>query len=289
MFTFSKQAQAIMWFVASLIISSVNDILMQKLGGNYSSSQVVFLRFLTSTIMLLPIVFYYGKSSIKSSHYGIHVLRGALLFVGIGLWGKSLQVIPVTTATIISFTIPVFVMILAAIFLKEKVDRNRIVPAILGFIGVTIVLNPTSINFHPAALLLLAAAVCFAMLDIINKKFVVEETTLAMMLYSNIVTTTLGIVPALLNWVTPSGHDILLFIILGCGANLILFCLLKAFARADASFLAPFRYLELLFSAGIAFLLFNYVPSLNTVIGALIVIPAMLALAYSKGSSKSPS
>jgi S-adenosylmethionine uptake transporter len=223
---------------------------------------------------------YYGKESYASSNFLIHFLRGSLLFVGMILWCYSLNIAPITSVTVISFTIPIFTIILAVFFLKERIGYVRLLVAILGFIGAIIVINPFHVSFNAASLLLLIAALLFSGLDIINKKFVPQETMLSMLFYSSLTIVILSIGPALYYWSPTNLHDLLLLFILGCFANLILFCILKAFALSEASALAPFRYVELLFSGISGWILFHEIPTLHTLIGAAIIIPSTLTLVY---------
>ena len=70
--------------------------------------------------------------------------------------------------------------------------------------------------------------------------------------------------------------------ILGAGANLLLFCLLKSFSLVDASALAPFRYTELMWSAAVGFLVFGEIPAATTLIGAAVIIPSTLYVVWAE-------
>jgi len=74
--------------------------------------------------------------------------------------------------------------------------------------------------------------------------------------------------------------------LLGSGANFLLYCLLKGFALVDASILAPFRYVELMFSALLGFLVFAEIPAASTVIGAIVIIPSTLYVVYFEAKKK---
>jgi S-adenosylmethionine uptake transporter len=120
----------------------------------------------------------------------------------------------------------------------------------------------------------------FATLDVINKKFVTNESTISMLFYSNIFTMLLSAVPAIYVWVPIDWYDIGVFVILGVVANLILYCLLKGFALVDASALAPYRYVELLFSVSLGYIFFREVPDSHIVYGAAVIILATLLVLY---------
>ena len=103
-----------------------------------------------------------------------------------------------------------------------------------------------------------------------------------MLFYSSIITALISLPFALQNWIIPSIHELLLLFILGIGSNLILFFILKAFTYADATAMSPYRYLELLSSTIIAYIIFGEVPSTSTIYGALIIIPSTFFIMYSE-------
>lgn len=282
----SNYLRGISWFILSLVISVTNDVFAKYLGQNLHSVQITFLRFLFGTLSLLPFMIYYGKKSFYTSRIGLHLIRGVLLFCAIALWCFGLTQAPITVATTLTFIIPMFVLILARIFLSEKVSWARWLVTIVGFLGTTIVLEPTNVNFSPLMLLLVLATAMFATLDVINKKFVVKESMLAMLFYTALVTMLLGAIPTIFVWQTPSITQLTSLFLLGCGGNLILYCLLKAFAATEASAIAPFRYIELILSAGLGFAIFREIPTLALCLGSLIIIPCTLFLMYSETKSK---
>lgn len=272
----TKYFLGILWFILSLFISALNDVISKYLGKDLHSIEISFFRFLFSTLTLLPFMLFYGKKSFYTSRPLLHFTRGVLLFIGIFLWIYGLNKVPVTVVTVISFTVPLFVLILATYFLKEKVGIQRWIATLIGLTGIVVIINPNSSSFVPVAGLLVIAAITFAMLDVINKKYIISETMFSMLFYSSLVTTILAAFPMFYIWKTPNNQELLLLFLLGAGANLILYCLLKAFKLSEASALAPFRYIELIISTSLAFLVFGEIPSTTTIIGALIIIPSTL-------------
>ncbi|WP_347939251.1 DMT family transporter [Rickettsia oklahomensis] len=275
------------WFLLSLVSSSANDVMSKYLGTRLHSFEVAFFRFFFSSIVLLPFVAYYGKNTLKTSRPFVHILRGLLLFFGMTAWTYGLTIAPVTTATVISFAIPLFTLILAVFFLSENIIWQRWVVTIVGFIGLVITLKPHAEDFNPEILYFVLAAISFAMLDIINKKFVIKESMISMLFYSAIVTAVVSLPVASQYWLTPSSFELVLLFVLGSSGSVILFFLLKAFSMIDATATAPYRYLELVISAIAAYLIFNEFPDKNTLNGAVIIIPATLFIIYSEKKNMS--
>ena len=270
------------WFILSLVSSSINDIISKYAGMRLHSYEITFFRFLFGTLTLLPFIMYYGGNALKTRRPLVHFLRGVLLFLGIAGWTYGLTIVPVTTATVVSFTIPVFVLVLGIFFLSENIIWQRWLVTIVTFIGLVITLNPNAAEFNHEVLVFVLAAVVFAILDIINKKFVIKESMISMLFYSSTITALLALPFALQHWLIPTSEELILLFILGASTNLILFFLLKAFAIADATALAPYRYLELVLSAAIAYIVFTEMPAEATIYSALVVVPSTLFIIYSE-------
>ena len=265
----------ILFYISHLVISSANDIITKYLGQNLGVNQVVFFRFMFACITLLPFMLR-DLNSFKTNRIFVHAIRGLLLYGGIGLWVLGLRYVQVSTAVVINFTIPIFILLLASIFLKEKIGMHRWVATFFAFLGIIVVNDPTSSGFNMYGLVLLLASVMFASLDVINKFFVVKETMLGMLFYSSVFTTLFSAYPASQEWVSPTTKDLILFFILGGGANLLLFFLLKSFENIDVSSIAPVRYFELIISSIFAYLIFGDIPDNATIFGAMIIIPSTL-------------
>ncbi len=274
----SKYFIGISWFIMSLVISSFNDVLV-KLLSHIPSMQVAFLRFSFGCISLLPFLAIRGSKAFKTTRIWIHIIRGAILFAAMSMWCCSLSVVPIVQATLITFTIPLFVLLLAKIFLNEKITPQLLFATFIGFFGAVLSFDIASTSFNILSLLLLISAFLFASLDIINKKFAHSETMLSMLFYSALVTAILGAVPAYLIWQDISIESWLYLMLLGIGSNLILYCLIKALQCVQASDIAPYRYIELVFSGVAGIVLFNDVPSKMFVASACLIIPSTIFIA----------
>jgi drug/metabolite transporter (DMT)-like permease len=242
----------------------------------------VFLRFAFATLTMLPVMFLSGMDSFKTDRVPLHVARSVLLACGIALYCKGLAAAPIAVVTTLNFTIPLFTLVMARVFLKETVDATRWIGTLAGFAGVMVVMQPGAAAFNPAWLVVLLSAAMFASLDVLNKVFVGKESFWAMIFYTALFTTCISAVPAAMAWVTPTAAQLGLLAILGAGANLLLFCLLKSFSLVDASALAPFRYTELMWSAAVGFLVFGEIPAATTLIGAAVIIPSTLYVVWAE-------
>ncbi len=272
----------IFWFILSLISSSINDVITKYAGTHLHSYEITFLRFMFGTITLIPFIMYNGVSTLRTGRPVVHMLRGGLLFLGMAGWSYGLTLVPVTTATVVSFTIPIFVLIFGVFFLNEMVIWQRWVVTFVAFVGLVINLTPSLEDFNLEVLIFVISAIAFAVLDVINKKYVIQESMISMLFYSAIITALFALPFAIKYWVIPTIEELILLFVLGASTNLILFFLLKAFAIVDVTALAPYRYFELIISAIIAYIIFDEIPTEATLLGALIIIPSTLFIIYSE-------
>lgn len=269
--------QGVFWMFVVCFISNSNDILIKHVGSRLSGAEIAFFRFFFSTLVLLPFMAARGKSAFVTKYPGVQCLRALLLMLAMAPWCYGVAALPLTLATTLAFTTPLFVLPLAKVFLKESVGWQRWFATLVGFAGITIALHPSEGAFNPMTLALVVSTLMFASLDIINKKLLTEdEPFLPMLFYSAMGTAILGLVPALLTWQTPTVEELFFLALLGGGASLILFCLLKAYAAADVSALQPFKYVELVLSGIFGFVIFSEFPNMSTLLGAAVIIPATL-------------
>lgn len=278
--------QGAFWATMIAVLSVFNDVLMRYLGENLHCTEVVFFRFLFSTISILPLMVSRGVTLFKTTRPSLHFLR-ALFGVG-AIFANCYGVIvmPLNENTIILSSQPLFFLPLALIFLKERVDRARWIATFIGFLGIAVIMQPGMEAFNLVALIPAAAAIQFALLDIFTKKMVSTENTYNILFYFAFGTTIIAFIPTLYYWRTPTLPDLGILLLLGIGANLVQVCIIRAFAATDASALMPFRYLEFLFAVVFGFVLFAELPTLITLIGSSLIIAGTFFISYVESKRK---
>lgn len=265
-------AQGVFWALMICLTSVTNDVLMRMMGERLAPLQIVFFRFLFSMLTVLPFMLPMGASLFKTAVPGQHAVRALIGALAIVATCYSVNLMPLSENTTIMFAEPLFVLPLAAFILKENVDKARWIATGFGFIGLLIIVQPSSSTFQSAALIPMCAAFFFALSNIISKRMVAKEHVLTLLFYFGVGTTLLAAFTLPFVWVMPTWREIFFLALLGGGANMIQVCMLRAFAATDASSLMPFRYTELLFSAAIGFLLFSEIPKVWILGGGAFIV-----------------
>ncbi len=289
-------AQGVFWITLVALTSNMNDILMRE-ASRLPAQEVTFFRYFFALITLLPIMLVKYKTAFKTERPGLHIIRSLLLFVAILSWAGAVKLVPLTVMSIYALTVPLFVLPMASLFLKERVGWQRTLATILGVIGIFVIMHGSvtdtdtlfqsltlQSNTAPHVLtgiwMLLGAAIAFALSDIVNKKYVSKESNLSMLFYIALGTAIFASFFAYPVFVMPTMDELFYLVLLGAGGNLILFFLLKAFAATDVSSLAPYRYTELIFAGFFGYFLYAEIPTIWTFSGAGIIILSTALIAW---------
>lgn len=278
--------QGAFWATMICVVSVTNDVLMRFLGERLHTTEIIFFRFLFSMITVIPLMLSHGIAVFKTSRPVLHVLRALLGVGGIGACCYAVNIMPLNENTSIMFAQPLFFLPLAVFLLRERVDAPRWIATIVGFLGLIIILQPGVDTFKWVALVPIAAAVQFALLDILAKKMVATESTYNMLFYFAFGTTVCAALPAFYFWQTPNLYELGLLVLLGIGANLIQVCIIRAFTATDASALMPFRYVEFIFTSLVGFMLFAEIPTVITLFGVVLIIAGTAYLSYYESRRK---
>lgn len=266
------------WMLVSVLTFSGISVSARALARDLPSGEILFLRALVGLTALLPWLFRSGLRIVATRKPMMHFLRGIVSAAAMLCWFTALGSLPVGDAIAIQFTLPLFLVLLAALVLRESVDVQRWIAVAVGFAGTLVIIRPGFQTVNLAIGLVLASAVFYAGNHAFTKAMSATESGVAIAFYMNLVHIPIAGTLALFDWRPPAWHHVGWVIALGlCGTYAHVF-LTRAFAHADASALAPLDFLRLPVAATLAYWLFGDVSDGWTWLGAAIVFAAGLAI-----------
>ena len=286
--TSNTKAALLIILAASFIAGTM--ILAKSLGQNWLGQglhplQISAGRFSFAWAYLL-IIFTIKKPNISNVNLKLHFLRSALGWSGVTLMFAAAALIPLTDATAISFLNPVFAMLLAIPFLKESIGKYRWLAALLSLIGAFVLLRPSPNSFQVAGLLALIAAGLMGAELIFMKLITSREKPFQILFVNNTIGFGIAICAASFVWQAPSLAQWLALALLGLLMLCAQTCYLNALAIADASYVAPFSYMTLVFATLYDFAIFSQIPDQLSLIGALIILSGAFLLAWREKINK---
>jgi len=258
------------------------DATAKYLVRDHTLFVVVWARYLGQMVVVTPIAWHRGGNRFwRTRHLGMQLVRSLCLVLATLCFFGALRFVPLAEGSAITFLAPMFAILLSIPVLGERPTRARWIAAIVGFGGILLMMRPGSAVFHPAAVLLVLAAVSNALYQLLTRKLPNDapQTTL---FYSALVGT-VGLSAALPFVETPSDvtmHDAFFLILLGFLAGVGHWCLTAAFLRAPASLLAPFTYLHMIWATIYGYLIFGQLPDGLSAFGMAVIVGSGIGLVW---------
>jgi len=257
------------------------DVTARWLMETYSLPQLVLLRSSFSVFFIFGFVAIRGQlESLRTERPGWQFFRSILMAGSMFAFFHALRFIPLADVVIIAFAAPIIVTSLSQPLLGETVGVWRWTAVIVGFCGVLVVLRPGSGLMHPAALIALGGSVMYALLSLTARKLSATESTASLSLYAFAVPWVLGAVGSRAEWITPGVVDWIAFALCGFFGGLAIVFINAAYQRAAAAVVVPFEYTGLIWAAAAGFLIWDEIPELNDLFGALIIISSGLVILF---------
>ena len=263
------------------IVSIFNDITVKLI--DLSSNDIMFLRFFFATLILIPFTFFYKIKTDKKSLRN-HGIRALIFGLSMFFFTTALKTLPIALVNAVNFSIPIWVVLFACIFLKEPWN-GRFLATCIGIIGVLITCIPIWKNANISqAILLLTGAMGFASLDVFNKHLLNKDESMVMMLLGSSFGISLLYLP-FFSW-NLNSVSLMPFIWLALGSNLILYFILKAWESCDISAIQPIKYIEFPIAIYFGKVMFQETPSIYIFIGLAVLVFGLVINAKREISKK---
>lgn len=286
----SPNLQGAIWVLLSGVTFVAMTTLVKHLSGDYPSHVQNFYRQTGSLIVAVPFMLRRPRSVlfVPRSTMPALFLRALLATIGMILLLYTYEALPMAEANALSFTRPLWVVLLAALFLREMIGPSQIVAVALGFAGVVIIMRPWGAELaigwpHLAAL---GSALCLAGTITGVKSLTRNLSASSILVWSSIIGEILALPFALADWRWPSPGDIIPLFLIGLlsAANQLLF--IKGMAVGEAAILAPIDYSRLVLSVIAGLLVFGEWPDIFTWLGAGVIVTSTLYITVREIRSK---
>jgi len=270
-----------LWMLASAAAFTASVTLIKYLGDDYPAALQTFYRQASGLVFLLPLILRNPVGVFRTTRPGILLFRSAAGSLGMILAFYAYQMMPLADANALSFTRTLWLVPLAAFVLHEKVGLHRIGATLVGFVGVLVMLRPGGEGaLSLAALAALSSAFLFALTVTGMKIMTRDHSTTTLIVYSAVLGLIFTIPPALFVWRWPGAIDLALLVAMGLLGLLTQVCYIKGMAIGDAAAMAPIDYTRLIFAVLVGLVLFQEIPDMITMLGALIVIGSTLYITW---------
>lgn len=268
----SKESVGILFGIFAYLSFSILDAIQKTLVLHHSIFQLLLVKYFF--VLCLSLFESKRKNNYlfyKSKNIKLQIFRSLLSMIESGCFVLSFKYLSLANAHSVGSLAPVIVVALSAIILKEKVSPKTWIAIFIGFIGVLIILRPTSSIFDPKALLPLIAAFILGLYQIVTKKVSNHDTNETSLFYTSLIGL---IIMSLLSskfWTPVDKSSYSMFLGIGIFFSLGLYLQIIALSKARASIIQPFHYTLIFWAIIFGYIFYNDIPDMFTVIGALII------------------
>ncbi|BAT57691.1 riboflavin transporter [Variibacter gotjawalensis] len=279
-----QRLKGILLMMGAVFFFACLDSTAKYLNNYMDTAQVVWARYTAAFLLAFLFVnpFTYPGLT-RTSRLPLQIGRSILLLASTVLNVIALRYLRLDQTASILFSTPFIIALLSGPLLGEKMSRKRWGAIIVGFLGVLVVVRPGIGGMHPAALLCVLGAMCYATYSIATRLLSRTDSSETTLFYSNIV----GIVALSFIlpfvWTPPQSWFIaMLMVFIGAAGAFGHYLLILAHRLAPAAVLAPFGYTQIVWMIASGFIFFDQLPDRYTLIGASIVIGSGLYLLFAE-------
>jgi len=288
----SSLLQAVAIMALGKFLFAIQDVIIKEMSGGYPVHQILVIRGAVAVPLLLLLIHFRGGLGILRRHRPtLHLLRGTLMLIAFMCFYVALAGTSLTTATALFFTAPFFITLLSIPLLGEQVGLRRFISIAIGFAGVLVVLRPSASSFSYYDLLPILSAFFYSCCQLMVRVLKLTDPPAIMSFYASIAFVVLGglcglalstitAVPdadvstqfLLRAWSMPDAIDMVLLALTGLTSALGFMCSSNAYQREQASHIAPFEYVMIIWVTLLAYLVWSELPDAMTLLGGAMIV-----------------
>lgn len=264
-------AGAIFLILAEVLFAAVGAS-VKYLSTDLSQSQLVFFRNLFALLVLLPWLMRVGRVGVRTEHLGLHVFRSLTGLIAMYCFFLVLANMPLAPAMMALLTAPFLVPLVARVWLKEHITRITIVAMVIGFVGVSMVLDPDTQGINHYALLALLCACLVAINKCTIRKLSGTEPSARIVFYFTGIATLVSAFPVAFDWHPISNKSWLLLLLMGVCASVGQLLMTKAFQLASPVKIGLLTYTSVIFAAILGYLFWQEPVSYGLIAGTVLIV-----------------
>ena len=273
---------AVLLIVLASACFTVIDVSVKHLSERYPVPLLVWARWSVQALLMLALLAPKLRwKLVRTERLVLQLTRGIVLIASSVCFFFGLKYLPLAEATALNYTSPILVTLMAGWFLGERLTRPRWVFVVAGLVGILLIVRPGSNVLTPAALFALGAALLYATFQILTRELAGEDLMVLLMYPALVGAVVLSVpIPFLNDSAWYPIRDVVLFIAMGIMGFLGHLLFIRAFQLASASALAPFTYMQLVWSTLAGWLVFGSLPDGWAFCGIVVIASSGVVLTW---------
>lgn len=271
----SENVHAMVWMIGAIVAFTTMAIAGRAVSDVHDTFEIMLFRSLIGVGIVVSLGAYFKNlHQINRERLGLHFARNLAHFAGQNLWFFALPLIPLAQLFALEFTGPLWVLLLAPIFLGETLTKKKLSYAALGFVGILIVAKPEFGVLNIGVLTGALAAVGFAFTAIFTRKLTRTESITCILFWLTFLQAIFGFIGVIwdgtVTW--PTQETWVWLIIIGLAGLVAHYCLTTALSLAPASIVMPIDFVRLPLIACIGMIFYSETLDAWLILGASLIL-----------------
>ena len=252
----------------------------RELGGELDSFEIMLWRSLAGIFIVLALAWRFNTlNQIKFNTLKLHTIRNVSHFFGQTLWYFAVTKVTLAQLFAFEFTAPLWVALIAPLFLKETLTKTKFLSIFIGFIGILMIARPEATGLSAGMLAAIFCAVGFAGSILATKLLTRTQSVTCILFWLTVMQCVMSIIGAGFDGIIalPNTANLHWVAVISVGGLTAHFCITTALTLAPASIVAPLEFLRLPLIAVIGYFVYAEALSLFILGGAILIIGANIA------------
>ena len=269
--------RAVFWMLGAITSFCLMAIGARELDGHIDKFELLAIRSMLGLVLLVIIMNVIKRPTLMfSKRIKTHLWRNVFHFIGQFSWLVGIGLLPLAQVFAIEFTVPLWVLIIAATFLGEAITRRKLVAVALGLVGIAVIVKPGLQILDKGGLVMIIASLSFAVTFILSKSLLTTEHPLTVVFYMTLIQLPIGALLAGADWTMPAPWMwpwVMSVALTGLSAH---YCMSKAIQLSEVSIVISLDFLRLPIIAIIGMWLYNEPMEVSVILGGSLMLLANL-------------
>ena len=259
--------------------------LIKVVSSSLTNAMVVFFRNFCALIFILPWLWYSRpQGGVRTTFFQLHLLRSMAGLGAMYCFFYAIAQLQLSQAFLLAATAPLFIPVIAYVWIREPVQRKVRGAIVLGFLGIVLILKPGLGMFQPVALIGLGAGILAALAMVSIRRMSASEPAIRIVFYFTMLGTLISAVPLIWSWQLPKLEIWWLLFLIGLLAAVGQLLLTKGYSLAPAAQVGPFTYGNVVFATFLGWVFWSETLDVLTWVGAFLICVAGIIAAYKTGT-----
>ncbi len=278
--TDTRPVAGVLWMIFTGLNFVAVTAIVKYIGQDIPAAQAAFMRYFLGLVFLLPFLGEIRANRLTKRAFRLFAMRGVFHTAAVILWFFAMARISIAEVTAMNYLAPVYVSILAAFLLGEKLAARRITAIAVALLGALLILRPGFRELSPGHIAMLFTALLFSGSYLIAKIMADEVSPTIVVAWLSIMVT-IGLAPfAAIVWVTPTFEQVGWTFLIACFATMGHYSMTFAFRAAPVTVTQPVTFLQLVWAVLLGYLVFNEGLDGWVILGGCVIVSAVIFITW---------